>query len=345
MASQPTTTTTTPPPEWARVDEYAVKHLHATSGPGAAPELPSNEILAATLENCRKNGLPDIAVSASQVRIDFLPFFLPPYFLLLTLRPTPQLSLSTLFYPSLLLPSPLLTPVPFYPILSYTPHSLPSIHPSTHLHIHRYLPPKARPNNATQGKFLQIQARLLRARSVLEVGTLGAFSTLWLATATPATRVVSLEVNEKHAEVARANLQRAGLLLSSPPSSPTVTSTATNGAEVLVGAALDSFPALETQVLVSGERERFDLVFIDADKENNWAYVDRAAKLCRAGALIVVDNVVRKGLLADLTAQDSRILGARKVVENVGRDERFEGTVLQTVGDKGYDGFLFVYVK
>lgn len=152
-------------------------------------------------------------------------------------------------------------------------------------------------------------------------------------------------MNEKHAEVARANLQRAGLLLSSRPSSPTVTSTATNGAEVLVGAALDSFPALETQVLVSGERERFDLVFIDADKENNWAYVDRAAKLCRAGALIVVDNVVRKGLLADLTAQDSRILGARKVVENVGRDERFEGTVLQTVGDKGYDGFLFVYVK
>lgn len=139
MASQPTTTTTTPPPEWARVDEYAVKHLHATSGPGAAPELPSNEILAATLENCRKNGLPDIAVSASQVRIDFLPFFLPP----------------SLFPPSDLTPHPptfSLHPVlpvsssPFSssypcPILSYPElyPPFPSFHPSIHPHIFIYI--------------------------------------------------------------------------------------------------------------------------------------------------------------------------------------------------------------
>ncbi|KAK7754344.1 hypothetical protein SLS62_003637 [Diatrype stigma] len=255
MASQ---NTKTHPPEWGLVDAYVVKHLQPTSAPGTAPELPSNEVLAATTENCRKHGLPDIAVSAAQ------------------------------------------------------------------------------------GKFLQLQARLIQARSILEIGTLGGFSTLWLATATPQTRVVSLEVSAEHAAVARENLARAGLLL---PSSPA-------GAEVRVGAALDSLPALEDEVRgASPTRAPFDLVFLDADKENNWAYVDRAARLCRPGALIVVDNVVRGGRIADddEAATDPRVMGARRVVENVGRESgpggRFEATVLQTVGDKGYDGFMLVYVK
>ena len=194
--------------------------------------------------------------------------------------------------------------------------------------------------SAPQGAFLRLQALLLRARSILEIGTLGGFSTAWLASALPpeadGAGLVSLEVNAHHAEVARANLDAAGY----------------DGAraEVRVGPALDAFAALEREVLAERSRARapFDLVFVDADKQNGWAYVDRAARLCRPGALVVVDNVVRRGRLADPRAadEDDRVRGSRLVVEQVGRHpERFEGAVLQTVGDKGYDGFLLIYVR
>ena len=192
--------------------------------------------------------------------------------------------------------------------------------------------------SAPQGAFLRLQARLLRARSVLEVGTLAGFSTAWLASSAADARVVSLEVDAHHAAVARANLDLAGY--------------AAPRAEVRVGAALDAFPALASEIrdqpAAAASRPPFDLVFVDADKQNGWNYVDRAARLCRPGALIVVDNVVRRGRLASATAaaEDDRVAGSRLVVENVGKDpERFEACVLQTVGDKGYDGFLLIYVK
>ena len=191
--------------------------------------------------------------------------------------------------------------------------------------------------SAPQGAFLRLQARLLRARSILEVGTLGGFSTAWLASSAPDVRVVSLEVDAHHATIARQNLDLAGY-------------DGDKRAEVRVGAALDAFPALAKEIQDGGADSRppFDLVFVDADKQNGWNYVDRAARLSRPGALIVVDNVVRRGRLADarVAEEDSRVRGSRLVVEQVGaHPERFEGAVLQTVGDKGYDGFLLVYVK
>lgn len=191
--------------------------------------------------------------------------------------------------------------------------------------------------SAPQGAFLRLQARLLRARSILEVGTLGGFSTAWLASSAPDVRVVSLEVDAHHATIARQNLDLAGY-------------GGDKRAEVRVGAALDAFPALTKEIQDGGADSRppFDLVFVDADKQNGWNYVDRAARLSSPGALIVVDNVVRRGRLASATAaaEDDRVAGSRLVVENVGKDpDRFEACVIQTVGDKGYDGFLLIYVK
>lgn len=222
--------------------------------------------------------------------------------------------------------------------------------------------------SAPQGAFLRLQALLLNARSVLEIGTLAGFSTAWLASAlppspppspnsdsdsnTPQGGLVSLEVDPRHAAVARANLEQAGY------AAPRV--------QVREGPALDAFAALEREVLggegetptptpsssssssSSSRRAPFDLVFVDADKENGWSYVDRAARLARPGALIIVDNVVRRGALADarVAEADSRVRGSRLVVEQVGaQPERFEAAVLQTVGEKGYDGFLLIYVK
>ncbi|KAF2804312.1 O-methyltransferas-like protein family 3 [Mytilinidion resinicola] len=181
----------------------------------------------------------------------------------------------------------------------------------------------------SQGKHLMLTARLISAQRILEVGTLGGYSTLWLANATPTTRVTSVEISPKHAAVARESLQKAGV---------------GERTEVLVGAGLDILPKLAAEVH-SGKREKFDLVFIDADKENNWAYADIAAGISRSGACLVVDNVVRRGELANDKTEDSRVLGSRRVVENVGKDPRLDATVLQTVGEKSYDGFLFAVVK
>lgn len=214
----------------------------------------------------------------------------------------------------------------------------------SHLHSMRHVPPlsvldhalrnseeSGLPNIAVspaQGKYLQLQARLIRAKNILEVGTLGGYSTIWLASATPEVKVTSVEVDEHHAAVARANVAHAGVA---------------DRVEVQVGPGIQVLPQLAEEI-ASGKRGKFQFAFIDADKENNWNYVDMAIGMCDPGACIIVDNVVRAGQLAK-NSRDPSVAGARKVVENIGKDERLEGVVVQTVSDKSYDGFLFAVVK
>ncbi|CAO2651044.1 Nn.00g093410.m01.CDS01 [Neocucurbitaria sp. VM-36] len=180
----------------------------------------------------------------------------------------------------------------------------------------------------SQGKYLQLTARLARAKNILEVGTLGGYSTIWLANAAPDVNVVSVEVDEHHAKVARGNVDNAGV---------------GSRVDIRLGPGIEVLPQLAEEVK-SGNRGKFQFVFIDADKENNWNYVDVALGMCEAGAVVIVDNVVRKGELAKDT-QDPRVAGARRVVENIGKDERLDGIVMQTVGEKNYDGFLLAVVK
>jgi predicted O-methyltransferase YrrM len=178
------------------------------------------------------------------------------------------------------------------------------------------LPPIA--VSAVQGKFLSLLARAIGARRVLELGTLAGYSALWLASAVgPDGAVVTLEYDQHHADVARANIERTGL-------SSVVT--------VLVGPALSSLPTVEGP---------FDLVFVDADKENNPAYVDWAARLLRPGGVLVLDNVVRGGEVVDATSSDPRVVGTRRALEAVAADPRLDATALQLVGAKGWDGLLF----
>jgi predicted O-methyltransferase YrrM len=178
----------------------------------------------------------------------------------------------------------------------------------------------------TQGKFLHLLALIQGARRVLEVGTLAGYSTIWLGRALPPDGcLISLEVNPRYAEVARANLRRAGL--------EAIT-------EVVVGPAVDSLAAL-----VEGSVEPFDLVFIDADKERNPDYVGWALRLSHPGSVIVVDNVVRQGRVVDAENRDPNITGTRRMFENIAREPRLEATAVQTVGLKGYDGFAVLLVK
>ncbi|MEV0248275.1 O-methyltransferase [Nocardia sp. NPDC050712] len=179
--------------------------------------------------------------------------------------------------------------------------------------------------SAPQGKFLYLLARSAGVRRVLEVGTLGGYSTVWLARAVgKAGQVLTLEYEPRHAEVARANLDRAGV---------------GDRVEIRVGAALESLP-----VLAEEQPEPFDLVFLDADKVNNPNYVQWALRLTRPGSVIIVDNVVRQGGLADATSTDPAIRGSREVVELLSAEPRLEATVLQTVGSKGWDGFAYALV-
>jgi predicted O-methyltransferase YrrM len=181
-----------------------------------------------------------------------------------------------------------------------------------------------------QGRFLALQARLVNAKSILEVGTLGAYSTLLLASAGPDVKVTSLEVNAHHAAVARENIAYAGLQ---------------DRVSVLEGAALDTLPKLHAEV-EAGKREKIPFIFIDADKPNNLAYFNWAVKLAPKGGVIYVDNVVRKGQLADESKKDEpAVKGSRSLVEAVGKDERVDAVVLQTVGEKNYDGWLMAVVK
>lgn len=180
----------------------------------------------------------------------------------------------------------------------------------------------------SQGKYLQLQARLLKAKNVLEIGTLGGFSTIWLANANPEVRVISVEVDEHHAKVAQSNIEYAGVA---------------DRVDVRLGPGVEVLPRIVNEVK-DGKLGKFQLVFIDADKENNWNYVNTAIQLCEPGSCIIVDNVVRKGALVHAT-DDPSITGARRVVENVGKDDRLDGVVVQTVGDKNYDGFLIAVVR
>ncbi|KAJ4368923.1 hypothetical protein N0V83_006005 [Neocucurbitaria cava] len=180
----------------------------------------------------------------------------------------------------------------------------------------------------SQGKYLQLTARLARAKNILEVGTLGGYSTIWLANTAPDVSVVSVEVDEHHAKVARGNVDFAGV---------------GDRVDIRLGPGVDVLPKLAEEVK-SGKRGKFQFVFIDADKENNWNYVDVALGMCEPGAVVIVDNVVRQGKLASET-NDPRIAGARRVVENIGKDGRLDGIVMQTVGEKSYDGFLLAVVK
>jgi predicted O-methyltransferase YrrM len=182
------------------------------------------------------------------------------------------------------------------------------------------LPPIA--VSVQQGKFLCLLAGAMQARRILELGTLGGFSTIWLAHgAAPQGRVVTLEYDPKHAEVARSNLQKAGVA---------------DRVEVVVGAALDTLPT------VTGGP--FDLVFIDADKENNLAYLDWAIRLSRPGSLILVDNVIRDGqILAE--SDDPRVTATRRTLQAMGAHPRLDTAVLQTVGVKGWDGFAIASVR
>jgi predicted O-methyltransferase YrrM/DNA-binding PadR family transcriptional regulator len=171
----------------------------------------------------------------------------------------------------------------------------------------------------SQGKLLYLLARAVGARRVLEIGTLGGYSTIWLARALPAGgRVISLELDTSHAEVARINIANAGLA---------------DRAEVRTGQALDSLEALGA----AGE-EPFDLVFVDADKKSNADYFAWAMRLTHPGSFVIVDNVVRRGRVADAASTDESVLGVRRLVEAMAADGRIDVTTVQTVGSKGYDG-------
>ena len=178
----------------------------------------------------------------------------------------------------------------------------------------------------SQGKLLHLLARIAGARAVLEIGTLGAYSTTWLARALPADGVVvTLEADARHAEVARANLARAGVA---------------SRVELRVGAALETLP------LLAAERGTpFDLVFIDADKRSNVAYLDWALRLARPGAAIVIDNVVRDGAVLDASSADESVRGVRALAERLADEPRIDATALQTVGGKGWDGFVLALVR
>jgi predicted O-methyltransferase YrrM len=177
----------------------------------------------------------------------------------------------------------------------------------------------------SQGKLLFLLAQIQGARSILEVGTLGGYSTIWMARALPdGGKLVTLEFSPKHAEVARANIANAGLA---------------QCVELRVGSALDTLPQLAAE-----GRSRFDLIFIDADKENNPAYFSWALKLSRPGTVIIVDNVVRDGAIADGASADPVILGIRRFHEMLAAEPRATATAIQTVGSKGYDGFTLIRV-
>ena len=173
------------------------------------------------------------------------------------------------------------------------------------------------------GKLLMLLAQLSGARRVLEIGTLGGYSTIWLARGIPSDgRVVTLEAEPAHAAVARASIDRAGV---------------GEKVEIMVGIAADTLPTLEGG-------EPFDFVFIDADKESNTIYLDWAARLGRPGTVIVLDNIGRNGDVADPRSTDPMVIGTRNALAMLGSDPRFEATALQTVGMKGWDGVALAVV-
>ena len=177
----------------------------------------------------------------------------------------------------------------------------------------------------TQGKLLHLLARSIGARNILEIGTLGAYSTICLARALPpGGRLITLEFSPKHAEVSRSNLSRAGL---------------SEIVEIRVGKAVDSLPRLAAEGCGP-----FDFIFIDADKPSNPDYWAWALKLSRKGSLIVIDNVVRKGGIADPASDDPNVVGTRRMFDLIAAEPRVSATAIQTVGSKGYDGLAIALV-
>lgn len=177
-----------------------------------------------------------------------------------------------------------------------------------------------------QGKFLYMLAKVHRAKRILEVGTLGGYSTIWLARALPDDgRLITMEIDPKHAAVAQSNLDREGV---------------SNKVELLTGNALDLLPDLEKR-----NELPFDLSFIDADKVNIPAYFESALRMSRPGSLILVDNVVRNGAVVDASSHDPSVQGVQKLNDMIAHDPRVTATVLQTVGIKGYDGLAIALVN
>ncbi|KYC38965.1 methyltransferase [Scytonema hofmannii PCC 7110] len=183
------------------------------------------------------------------------------------------------------------------------------------------------PHNVSpnQGKLLLLLAQVQKARTILEIGTLGAYSTIWLARALPSNGLlITLEANPKHAEVARANIARANL---------------NDIVELRLGRALDLLPSLATE-----GRDPFDLIFIDADKPSNPDYFAWALKLSRRGSLIIADNVIRNGAVIDAASADPSVQGIRRFNELLAESPHVSATAIQTVGSKGYDGFAIAIV-
>ena len=176
-----------------------------------------------------------------------------------------------------------------------------------------------------QGKFLELLVRISGARRILEIGTLGGYSTIWLARGLPeGGRIVTLEFDPHHAEVARANLEHAGVL---------------DRVDLRVGRAIDTLPKLENTA-----DSPFDLIFIDADKESYPEYLDWTLRLSRVGTVIVADNVVREGKVVEADCDDERVQGVRRFTERLAAEPRLNATVLQNVGTKGYDGLALAVV-
>lgn len=176
-----------------------------------------------------------------------------------------------------------------------------------------------------QGKLLHLLARACAARQILEIGTLGGYSTIWLARALPAGgRVITLEADPRHAEVSRANFAQAGVA---------------SGIELRLGPALETLPKLAAE-----GRGPFDLVFIDANKSSMAEYFEWALKLARPGSVIIADNVIRQGGVLDASSDDVDIQGVRRFNERLAAEKRVSATEIQTVGSKGYDGFALAVV-
>ncbi len=176
------------------------------------------------------------------------------------------------------------------------------------------------------GRMLNLLAKMQGAKNILELGTLGGYSTIWLARALPPSgRVITLELDAKHAAVAQANFVRAGL---------------EKMIELRLGAASDTLPQLAAE-----KRGPFDLVFIDADKAGIPGYFQWALRLTRRGSVIIVDNVVRKGAVIDATSEDPAVQGVRRFNTLLAAEKGVSATTIQTVGSKGYDGFTLIYVE
>ena len=177
-----------------------------------------------------------------------------------------------------------------------------------------------------QGKFLQLLVEIRKARRILEIGTLGGYSTIWMARALPRDgRLVTLEIDDRHAAVAHGNIERAGLR---------------GLVEIRVAPAAESLAQLNRDHV-----DPFDLIFIDADKASTAEYYEAAVDLTKPGSLIVIDNVARHGRVIEADSQDADVVGMRRAVDRVGGDKRVSAAALQTVSSKGYDGFILAVVR